>query len=95
MGQNLGWCVVLVGVCASFVCSVEFGWVEVCSARECDGVVCQICVLVLGGGWVRGQRKRCRSLCIWARRSVERLAVSVLSRWWCCLSVERAWARSL
>ncbi len=44
MGQNSGWCVVLVSVCASFVWSGEFGWVEVCSARESDGVVCQMCV---------------------------------------------------
>jgi hypothetical protein len=44
VGQNSGWCVVLVGVCASFVWSGEFGWVEVCSAREGDGVVCQMCV---------------------------------------------------
>ncbi len=44
MGQNLGWCLVLVGVCATFWWSGEFGWVGVCSARECDGVVCQMCV---------------------------------------------------
>ncbi len=44
MCQNSGWCVVLVSVCASFVWLGEFGWVEVCSARKGDGVVCQMCV---------------------------------------------------
>ena len=39
-----------------------------------------VCELVLGGGWVRGQRKRCLSVCMWAR-SVERVSVSVLSKW--------------
>ncbi len=49
MGQNSGWCVLLVGVCASFVWSGEIGWIEVCSARVGDGVVCQMCVCVF---WV-------------------------------------------
>ncbi len=44
MSQNSRCCVVLVSVCASFVGSGEGGWVEVCSAREGDGVVCQMCV---------------------------------------------------
>ncbi len=49
MGQNSGWCMVLVRVGASFVWSSEFDWVEECSARYCDGVVCQMCVCLF---WV-------------------------------------------
>ena len=44
MSQNSRCCVVLASVCASFGGSSEGGWVEVCSAREVDGVVCQMCV---------------------------------------------------
>ncbi len=41
----------LVSECASIVWSGECGWVEVCGAREGDGVVCQMCV---GLFWVVG-----------------------------------------
>ena len=51
---------VLVSVCASFVGSGEGDWVEVWSAREGDGVVCQMCV---GLFWVVVGWDRERGVC--------------------------------
>ncbi len=63
MGQNSGWCVVLVSVCVSFVWPGEFGWVEVCSAREGD--VCQMCVSLywVVAGFVGRERGVCQCAC--------------------------------
>ena len=65
MGQNSGWCVVLVSVCASFVSSCEFGWVEVCSARYGDEVACQMCVFWcwVVAGFVGRERDVCQCAC--------------------------------
>ena len=51
---------VLLSVCASFVGSVEGDWVEVWSAREGDGVVCQMGVGVF---WVVVGWDRERGVC--------------------------------
>jgi hypothetical protein len=61
VSQNSRCCVVLMSVCASFVGSGECGWVEVCSAREGDGVVCQMCVGLLWvvAGFVGRERGVC------------------------------------
>jgi hypothetical protein len=70
---------VLVSVCASFVWPGEFDWVEVCSAWEGDGIVCQMC---LGLFWVvvgcvGRERDDCQCAC----------EQGVLRGWrsWCCL----------
>jgi hypothetical protein len=79
VSQNSRCWVVLVSVCASFVGSGEGGWVEVWSAREGDGVVCQMCV---GLFWVVVGLDRERGVCQCASGQ------EVLRGWrsLCCLS---------
>ena len=83
--------VLRVGVVGGFLCQVcvcLFWVVAGFVGRERDVGHCACVQGVLRGwrsrcclgGWVCGQIKRCLSVCIWAR-SVERLAVSVLSKW--------------
>ena len=80
MGQNAVVCVTCVGVCVSFGGLGGFDWVEVCSAREGDGLVCQMCVGLfwLVVGFVGRERGVCQCAC----------GQGVLRGWrsLCCLS---------
>jgi hypothetical protein len=55
-GSEFGVVCGVVCVCASFVWSGEFGWVEVCSAREGDGVVMCVGLFWVVAGFVGRER---------------------------------------
>ncbi len=70
------------------------GWLAVGRGIGCSGRGCARCVRVLdlGGGDLCVREGSCLSCSV--ERKVWMLAVSLLFRWYCCLSVERAWAMS-